>query len=90
VYRDYTLPRAALERIVKAGRRAALPLLGTLDADHTPELDKRAARRLAEEASQLRTAATLLELDDDLTAIAEVANWCARSRENAWLRIQSV
>jgi len=87
VYRDHTLHRAAFERIVAAARDAHLSTLAELDPSDTRELDKRAARRLAEEVTRLRTSAALLELDDDLTEIAAVANWCARANERSWLLI---
>jgi hypothetical protein len=54
------------------------------------ELDKRGARGLAEELATLRKGALALELDDDLTALAEVANWCARARGRAWLQVRSI
>ena len=89
IYRSHTLTRPAFERIVEAARAAGLPVLGGLDAAQQHELGKRDARKLADEASQLRTAAVLLELDDDLTAAAEVAHWCARSSGRSWLRIHA-
>jgi hypothetical protein len=88
VYRRHAIPRQSLERIVEAARAGGLPVLGGLDPAKQHELGKRDARRLAEEASQLRASAVLLELDSDLTAAAEVANWCARAGERSWLRIQ--
>jgi hypothetical protein len=88
VYRSHTLTRQALERIVEAARAEGLPELGGLDPARQHELGKREARRVAEEASQLRASARLLDLDGDLTATAEVANWCARAAERSWLRVQ--
>ena len=54
------------------------------------ELDKGGARRLADDLTALRASAVALELDDDLTALAEVANWCARARGRAWLQVRSL
>jgi hypothetical protein len=68
----------------EAARGMGLALLPSLAPG---ELDKRDARRLADELTRLRTSAALLELDDDLTAMAAVANWCARATGPAWLRI---
>jgi hypothetical protein len=83
-YREHAVTAAAVELIREAAARERLPLLAFLDEC---ELDKDDAKRLADEATLLRAEASLLELDADLTAIAEVANWCARSREGSWLRI---
>ena len=55
---------------------------------HALELGKGDARRLADEATGIRAGGVLPELDDDLTAIAEVASWCARATEDSWLRIE--
>lgn len=88
VYRSHTLTRQALERIVEAARVAGLPVLSGLDPTRQHELGKLESRRLAEEASQLRASAVLLDLDADLTAAAQVANWCARAGERSWLRVQ--
>jgi hypothetical protein len=51
------------------------------------EVGKEEARRLAAELSELRVGAELLDLDDDLTALAELARFCARARERAWLTL---
>lgn len=84
IYREHVVDKAAVELIRDAAARERLPLLAYLDEC---ELDKDDARRLADEATSLRAEASLLELDADLIAIAEVGNWCARSREGSWLRI---
>ena len=84
VYREHVVPVDALADIREAAVAARLPLLAYLDEC---ELDKDDAKELADEATALRAEAALLELDAHLTAIAEVANWCARSREGSWLRI---
>ena len=89
VYRSHTLTDAALARIVDVAARERLPALSSLGEPGPHDVDKRDARRFADEATSIRAAATLLELDEDLTALAEVANWCARSREDAWLRIET-
>ena len=68
----------------RAGRLRAL----TPSLREDAEFDKRGARQLADELTALRASATALELDDDLTALAEVANWCARARGRAWLQVR--
>ena len=79
-YRAHTVP---------ADRAARLrALASTLGAE--AELDKRAARQLADELTAFRANGVALDLDDDLTALAEVANWCARARGRAWLQIRPV
>jgi hypothetical protein len=84
VYRAHALPTRTVTRIRRAAGGLDLPLLAALEPG---ELDKRDARRLGDELSRLRTSATLLELDDELAALAAVANWCARASGRAWLRI---
>jgi hypothetical protein len=74
VYREHVLDEAAYERMAAGWPR---------------ELDKAGARRLAEELTALRASAALLDLDDDLTAIAELARWCARAGGDGWLRIEA-
>jgi hypothetical protein len=85
VYREHVLSPVAFGRIVGAARDEGLGAVAALA--EVRELDKDAARRLGEEASRLRVTARILDLDDDLTALAAVANWCARASEDAWLRI---
>jgi hypothetical protein len=85
VYRAHVLSDEAAVKIAAAGERGGLEALSAIAEPR--ELDKADARRLADEATRVRAGAALLELDDDLTAIAEVAHWCARSRRHAWLRI---
>lgn len=84
VYREHVVSADAISRISESAAAARLPLLAYLDEC---ELDRDDAKRLADEATSLRAEASLLDLDPDLTAIAEVANWSARSRERSWLRI---
>jgi hypothetical protein len=74
VYREHLVDDAAYERIA---------------AGWPQEFDKAGARRLAEELTALRASAALLELDDELTAIAELARWCARPGGDGWLRIET-
>jgi len=87
VYREHVSTHGAVARIREAAESSGLPLLGSLPPHEPVELDRSESRRLAEEATSIRADATLLELDADLTAIAEVANWCAHARGRAWLRI---
>jgi hypothetical protein len=88
VYRAHVLPQGEFSRIIATAERRGLALLPTLDARGRHELDKRDARTLAAETTSLRMTGELADLDDDLTEIAEVARWCARASENAWLRIE--
>lgn len=88
VYREHVLPVARFGRILEVANREGLTLLAWLEPHGQHELGKEEARQLADEATAIRASGALPELDDDLTAIAEVANWCARSREDSWLRIE--
>lgn len=84
VYRAHSVGGNVAARIRAAAAALGLPLLASLAPG---ELDKDDARRLADELNRLRTSAALLELDSELTALAAVANWCARATGRAWLRI---
>ncbi len=43
---------------------------------------------MADEAGSLRASGELIELDGDLTSIAELARWCARASEASWMKIE--
>jgi hypothetical protein len=87
VYRSHAVEATALKRIVEAAAKEHLGVLEQVEIDQQQELEPATARQLAGELTQLRSLAVLPELDRELTAMAEVANWCARSREKAWLHI---
>ena len=86
VYRGHILEVDDLNRIAAAGRRAGFDLVASL-ATAPSEVGKEDARRLAVELSELRVGAELLDLDDDLTALAALARFCARTRGGAWLTL---
>lgn len=86
VYRSHPLGHRELVRIAGAGRERGFALVAALSAlPH--ELDKEGAGRLAIELSDLRRSGVILDLDDDLTALAELARFCARARGGAWLTV---
>lgn len=84
MYRSHALAESDASRVREAARALGLALLSSLAPG---ELDKREARRLTDELTRLRASAALLELDDELTALAAVANWCARTGGRAWLQV---
>ena len=88
VYRSHVTVNAAFDRIVEAATAELLPTVTHLVIGET--YDPRAARRIATEITQLRSAVVLLDLDSDLSAIARVANWCAHARGEAWLTVRAV
>ena len=88
VYREHVLPKQDFVRILAAGAARGLALLSSLDQHGPHELDKASAKRLAEEATDLRMSGELVELDGDLVAVTEVARWCAHASDDAWLRIE--
>ena len=88
VYRDHVLREESFARILAAADEQGLALLSSLDQHGPHELDKAASMRLAEQLTQLRSSGALVDLDDDLVSLAEVARWCARAGEDAWLRIE--
>ena len=87
-YRSHALAPDAARRVASAATAGGFTTLAAVARGDEGELDKREARRLADEVTNLRTAALALELDDQLTAVAEVANWCARARGRAWLQVR--
>src|SRR5262245_51427486 len=87
VYRDHVLSETDFARILAAGAARGLALLSSLDRHGSLELDKASARRLAEEATDLRISGELPDLDGDLIAMIEVARWCAHASDASWLRI---
>ncbi|HEY6836816.1 MAG TPA: hypothetical protein VI142_10265 [Gaiellaceae bacterium] len=88
VYQELVLRESSFVRIVLAAGRQRLRTLGSLDQHGTHELDKAQAQGVAEEVTQLRSSGELIDVDDDLTALAELSRWCAHAREDAWLKIQ--
>lgn len=87
VYREHVLSESAFARILAVAAGRALPLLTSLDQYGPHELDKGGAQQLAEEAAEIRMSAELPDLGDDLTAIADVARWCARASDHSWMKI---
>ena len=75
------------ERILAAGAARGLSLLASLEPRGPHELKKADAKRLADETTDVRSAADLPDLDHDLVAIAELARWCSRAPGEAWLTI---
>ena len=88
VYREHVLSEHGLARILAAAQRTGLPLLASLEQDRPHQLDKQEAQQIADEATLIRVSGELPELDDHLTAIAEVAHWCARTPGASWIRIK--
>ena len=86
VYRAHSLEQARLRRIRAVATLLDLPLLRSIDPETTSTLDRRDARRLAEETSRLRVSGELLDLDEDLAAIATLARWCQHDRAG-WMTI---
>ena len=87
VYRTHVVEAGSLNRIVQAAAQKRLAQLGQLRGVRPMQLEPPAARDLANELTRLRADAVLPDLDADLVALAEVANWCGRSRERASLRV---
>jgi hypothetical protein len=87
VYRSHVIGDRDFDRILGIARRRELTLLPSLGPSRTHELGKREARRLAQEATALRMSGELADLDHELTAIAELARWCARTSGQAWVAV---
>jgi hypothetical protein len=88
VYREHALSEKDFARILAAGAARRLPLLASLDQYLPHQLDKANAQRLADEITDVRMSGELPELDHDLTAIAEVARWCAHAADRSWVEIE--
>jgi hypothetical protein len=88
VYREHAVSERVFLRIIAVGGERALPLLSSLSPDSPHVLDKTRSQQLGDELGHIRRGGELPDLDRDLTAIAEVARWCARARGSAWMRIE--
>ena len=88
VYREHILSGNDFVRIVATGTARSLPLISSLDAYGPHELGKAKAKRLADEITDVRMSGELPDLDHDLTAIGEVARWCAHASDDAWMKIE--
>jgi hypothetical protein len=86
VYRELLLPEATFVRLRAAAARHNLVLLASLEPGQR-KLDELDAQTLAEQLTQLRSTAAVPDLDADLTAITQLARWCAHARKAAWLTI---
>jgi hypothetical protein len=75
-------------RIAEVGQERGLFVLSSLARTGRRELDKAKAKRLADEATELRMSGERPDLDYDLTGVAEVARWCAHASGNSWLWIE--
>ena len=89
MYRKAIVSETAFGRILGVGAERGLSLLSSLNVHGRRELDKEAAKRLAEEATEVRMSGQLPDVDDDLTAIAEVARWCVHASEDSWVTIEA-
>ena len=87
VYQEHVVPERAFARMLAAGRRHRLPLLSSLQQHTADQLDQDQARQLSNEIEAVRGAPDLHDLDQHLAAVADLARWCARSREQSWLTI---
>jgi hypothetical protein len=88
VYREYVVAAKVVPRIAEASRARGLLILSSFPQSGRRELDKAKAKRLAEEATELRMSGERPDLDHDLTAVAEVARWCAHASGDSWLWIE--
>jgi hypothetical protein len=87
IYREHIISGSAFGRVLAVGAERGLSQLSALDVHGRQELDKAGAKRLAEEATEVRMSGQLPDLDDDLTAIVELALWCVHASEDSWLKI---
>ena len=88
VYCEHRLSDDDFGRIHEAATARGLTLLASLRPNEAHELDKDGAHRLAEEMTDVRRSGAVPDLDADLTAITEVARWCARATKRSWMRIE--
>jgi hypothetical protein len=88
VYCEHRLADEDFARIHEAASARGLELLASLEPCEPHELDKEGAQRLAEEMTEVRRSGDVPDLDDDLTALTEVARWCARATKHSWLKIE--
>ena len=83
VYRECIVPEHVFSDLVAAGESHALPTLASLAAHGPHQLDKGRARKLAREVAAIGTPLH----EPHLTALLEIARWCAHAKATSWLTI---
>ena len=83
VYRECLVPERVFSDMVAAGEGQALPTRSSLDADGPHQLDKGHARKLAREVAAIGTPLH----EPHLTALIDIARWCAHAKATSWLTI---
>ncbi len=83
VYRECLVPERVFSDIVAAGEGHSLPTLSSLDAAGPHQLDKGHARKLAREVAAIGTPLH----EPHLTALIDIARWCAHAKATSWLTI---
>jgi len=88
VNREHVLNEDLFARALLLARAYQLHQLGSLDGYGPTELNKLQARRFADELGFLRTVVNDSLLEPHLTGMQEVADFCWRTSEDAWLVIE--
>jgi hypothetical protein len=90
VYRACVVPEPAVERMRRVAGRQGLSGLASVLAPPDGDLPKETARRVAADANALRLSGELLDVDDELLEVADVASWCSRAPDGAWLSARAL
>lgn len=90
VYRACVVPAPAAARMRRAADRHGLSGLASVLDPERGELPKETARRAAEDANALRLSGELLDVDEELLEVADLASWCSRARRGAWLSARAL
>jgi hypothetical protein len=88
VRREHAVPERLFARIISLADAYELHLLPTLDVYGPFELDQRQAQTLVEELDFLQPVVNDELLAAHLAALHDVALWCVRSGEDAWMHIE--
>ena len=88
VHREHLVNEDLFARALLLARAYRLHQLGSLDGYGPTELNKPQARRLADELGFLRTVVNDSLLEPHLTGMQEVADFCWRTSDDAWLLIE--
>ena len=88
VRREHLVNEDLFPRALLLARAYRLHQLAGLDGYGPTELNKPQARRLADELGFLRTVVNDSLLEPHLTGMQEVADFCWRTSDDAWLLIE--
>lgn len=88
IHREHVVPERLFERILLLASAYELHVLPALDQYGPHELSQQQAETVAEELAFLQPVVNDGALAPHLTALRDLAVWCARSGESSWMHIE--